>query len=425
MTRITDQALRTSVDHMKMVFDSVPYLMWFKDAEGRYVVVNKSFLSYFSITDPEYPVGKTDHEIWPNEPGNPFNFMEIESDPEAPPVVIDGKPDPTGRRSWFEVCRRPVFGTGGRFIGTVGYAHDVTSRVVAEMALEKLTEGAPATVPADPGADSAGIPETGQPENTMTEAPGDAALPGSLEGLRVLVTEDNKFNQLHLKTLLGKLGATAEIADHGKQAVEILQHKSFDLILMDLQMPEMDGITAATIIRRELGLKTPILAVTADVHDEITGRCNAAGIQGYVTKPFYLNELFDKITTALSQPLLTVRLADISRLSKMVSHDQKMTSLLIKKFISVTPAYVNDLKMASAKHDIIAIENQSHKLKGAIDAISTDIMRNLIVNINEIAKVGKFTPDKYVETPELYEMIDSFLYYFPELIRQLETEIPS
>jgi CheY-like chemotaxis protein len=245
----------------------------------------------------------------------------------------------------------------------------------------------------------------------------------SLNGVSILVVEDNKFNQFVAQAILEKWGATVEICDDGEPAIERLRNESFDLILMDIQMPEMDGITATNIIRKELGLKTPILALTANVMVEIFELCDQAGMQGYVSKPIDEHNFYEKIVSALKPPDEPVRLVDISNLAKLFNHDKKMIGQMIRQFIEVIPLYVNDLKLAAEKQDIVAIEKHSHKIKGAIVAVATDIMRSQIIRINDIGKIGRDTPEKFVEQEELYKFINDFLRAFPELIKQLENEI--
>jgi signal transduction histidine kinase/AmiR/NasT family two-component response regulator len=245
----------------------------------------------------------------------------------------------------------------------------------------------------------------------------------SLDGIRVLLVEDNKFNQFIAQAILEKWDVTVEISEDGEQAVESLRKESFDLILMDLQMPVMDGITATMIIRNELRLETPILALTANVLAGIIDRCTQAGMQGYISKPIDENDLFEKIMSVISFNPKPVQLADITTLAKILSNNQMMIDELIWTFIDVMPAYVNDLKIAAENHDIIAIEAHSHKIKGAIDAVSTNLIKQLIADINKIGKIGRETPEQYVETPELYKMIDTFIGYFPELLKQLQKEI--
>ena len=106
--------------------------------------------------------------------------------------------------------------------------------------------------------------------------------------LQVLVAEDNSVNQRLVSRILERRGHSVEIAAHGRQAVEALAAQSFDLILMDVQMPIMDGFEATAAIRaRELesGAHTPIVALTAHAMSGDQQRCAQAGMDAYLTKP--------------------------------------------------------------------------------------------------------------------------------------------
>ncbi|MCX6278327.1 MAG: PAS domain S-box protein [Bacteroidetes bacterium] len=249
----------------------------------------------------------------------------------------------------------------------------------------------------------------------------------SLSGYRILLVEDNKFNQFIAEAMLEKWGATTMIAEDGQQAVDKLRVESFDLILMDIQMPVMDGITASKIIRQNLKLQTPILALTANVVKGIVDRCEKAGMQGYISKPFDEDELYARIFSALKlfpkvekveKPvhIETINLCDVSMLAKMVGNDPGMLKKMIKKFLEVIPGYVSDLAEAANQHDMDAIQKTSHKIKSSIRLVSNDTMCNLIETINKIAKTGQ-------ENGELYELIQNFLSYFYLLSEQLKKQI--
>ena len=124
----------------------------------------------------------------------------------------------------------------------------------------------------------------------------------TLKGKKVLLVEDNKFNQFIAQSLLDKFGMSSDIASHGQHAVEMVRSNDYDLILMDLQMPVMDGITASGIIRKELGISTPILALTANVVKGIIEKCSEAGMNGYVSKPFDTDDFLKKINEILCCP---------------------------------------------------------------------------------------------------------------------------
>ncbi|NVO19560.1 MAG: response regulator [Bacteroidetes bacterium] len=137
------------------------------------------------------------------------------------------------------------------------------------------------------------IPSPGIEDNTA-----------ELQGKTILLVEDNKFNQFIAQALLEKWGINTEIAEHGRQAVDMLKSKSYDLILMDIQMPVMDGITATNIIRNKLNNDTPILALTANVVKGIVEKCLLAGMNGYVSKPFNAEEFYEKLVSVLRTNVL-------------------------------------------------------------------------------------------------------------------------
>ncbi len=119
--------------------------------------------------------------------------------------------------------------------------------------------------------------------------------------IRVLLVEDNATNQLVAKTALGKFGIEPDIAANGLEAVEAVRRKDYDIVLMDMQMPEMDGIAATRIIRRMPGAaKTvPIVGLTANTFESDITSCHEAGMNGHLGKPFSRDELIVAIAHAL------------------------------------------------------------------------------------------------------------------------------
>ena len=121
-----------------------------------------------------------------------------------------------------------------------------------------------------------------------------ANLSNNALGLHVLLAEDNKINQKVAKTLLEKLGCTAEVVENGRQAIDNIESHQYDVVLMDIQMPEMDGISAIQEIRRrEANLKShlPVIALTAHAMEGDAQRCIAAGMDGYLAKPINVTQL--------------------------------------------------------------------------------------------------------------------------------------
>ena len=123
-----------------------------------------------------------------------------------------------------------------------------------------------------------------------------------IKNIKVLVVEDMALNQLLMKTLLDDFGFERDIAANGKIAIEKLQTKSYDIILMDLQMPEMNGFEATEYIRNKLNSKIPIIALTADVTTVDLAKCKAVGMNDYIAKPVDERLLYNKIVGLVKKP---------------------------------------------------------------------------------------------------------------------------
>jgi CheY-like chemotaxis protein len=116
--------------------------------------------------------------------------------------------------------------------------------------------------------------------------------------LKILVAEDNAVNQRVVKRVLEKAGHTVVIAGNGKQALDEFDRQRFDLILMDIQMPEMDGFEATEAIREReewSSIRTPIIALTAHAMSGDRERCLSHGMDGYIQKPINTSEMFQAI----------------------------------------------------------------------------------------------------------------------------------
>lgn len=121
----------------------------------------------------------------------------------------------------------------------------------------------------------------------------------ALQGLRILVVEDNPVNQMLITRSLEHWGVDYLTAQHGREAIEQLRKDAVDLIIMDLQMPEMDGFEATHIIREQLLLDTPIIALTANTDSDNQQRCLANGMNAFLSKPVSLPQLQRKIAELL------------------------------------------------------------------------------------------------------------------------------
>jgi two-component system CheB/CheR fusion protein len=123
----------------------------------------------------------------------------------------------------------------------------------------------------------------------------------TIKNVKVLVAEDLALNQLLIKIILLDLGFEIDIADNGKGAIDLLKKKQYDIILMDLQMPIMNGFEATAYIRHEMNNKTPIIALTADVTTVDIGKCLSVGMNDYISKPIDEEILYHKIVKYLKK----------------------------------------------------------------------------------------------------------------------------
>jgi CheY-like chemotaxis protein len=145
------------------------------------------------------------------------------------------------------------------------------------------------------------VEQAGEELTALQEAI-ESVAPSEFPHLRVLVAEDNVLNQRVIVRLLGKMGCTVDVASNGREAVEMVRLLGYDLVLMDCQMPEMDGYEATSRIRRWEGNErhVPIAALTAHAMKGDRDLCLQAGMDHYLSKPFQVDELKQVLAGARS-----------------------------------------------------------------------------------------------------------------------------
>jgi signal transduction histidine kinase/CheY-like chemotaxis protein len=221
-------------------------------------------------------------------------------------------------------------------------------------------------------------------------------------GLRILVAEDNPVNQLVALRMLEKRGHTVTVAGDGEQALAAIAKTEFDVVLMDVQMPGMDGLQATAAIReRERGTTKhlPIVALTAHAMREDRQRCLDAGMDAYLTKPFNANQLFEIFEGLLPRQNGHVPAGssdavisdvppsfDRAALSERMDADEEMLREVVELFLADCPRMLDDLRTARRAGTGGAVALAAHTLKGALLAISAAPAADIAARLERAAR---------------------------------------
>ena len=227
-------------------------------------------------------------------------------------------------------------------------------------------------------------------------------LPKLQRKLHILLAEDNPVNQRLAVRLLEKEGHAVEVAENGLQAIEKFQTVRFDLVLMDVQMPEIDGLEATARIRA-LEFHTqkhiPIIAMTAHAMKGDRERCLQAGMDEYITKPIHRDKLLRVISEQASSeqvmaesissemPLPTTVL-DQSELMLRVEGDKDMLKELIDIFVSESVSILGQLDEAVQSKNSGALQSTAHKLKGSLGVFGARAATGAAAELEQIGKSG-------------------------------------
>jgi PAS domain S-box-containing protein len=213
--------------------------------------------------------------------------------------------------------------------------------------------------------------------------------------LRILLAEDNLMNQkLALKVLEGEFGFDVEIADNGKIALDKLRRESYDVVLMDIQMPEMDGYEATTEIRNTLGLDVPVIAMTAHAMSGEREKCLALGFNEYISKPFKVETLLSTIVTfAGEKPApepkktnsMNEKLTNLSYLQNLAKGDAAFMKDMLQTFILQMPQYMKNLKDATENGSWEEVRITAHKMNSPLNMLGVVHLEEIIRKIEEYA----------------------------------------
>jgi two-component system sensor histidine kinase/response regulator len=230
------------------------------------------------------------------------------------------------------------------------------------------------------------------PAEVLPAAPAAAPVPAlaAARALQILLAEDNPVNQMTATTMFEKLGHVVVVANNGRQAIDKLNEQAFDVVFMDVQMPEMDGVTATGEIRKQeqaTGKHIPIVAMTAHAMKGDKEKCLAAGMDDYVAKPIRrkdLSEVLARIVerfltpaTANEEPAAAAgadanedkgMILDEEALLEECDNDKSMLGRMVEIFDRDNRDRLPRLREAVRSGDAVAVKEEAHALKGGIGA---------------------------------------------------------
>jgi PAS domain S-box-containing protein len=228
--------------------------------------------------------------------------------------------------------------------------------------------------------------------------------------LRILLAEDNDINQMMAINLLQKRGHHITVANNGREALALLERQVFDVVLMDVQMPELDGFkTTAAIRAREAGngMRLPIIAMTAHALKGDRERCLAAGMDGYISKPVKSAELFTALEMFMPKVAGEAASAkngssaqsdhtahevfDRTALLQYVDGDMELLRTIVERFLDKSPTMLAKIQEAIASSDSKALEFNAHSLKGTVGNFFAEPAREAATRLETLGREGNLT----------------------------------
>ena len=268
----------------------------------------------------------------------------------------------------------------------------------------------------------------GEPARKSLQAPQRRVRVGSSRArLRVLVAEDNEINQLVARRIFEKLGHKVKIVGNGREAVSAIKSGRFDLVAMDVQMPEMDGLAATIAVRnleKKAGTHIPIIAMTAHAMKGDRERCFGAGMDGYVSKPIRAQELARVISQVMSLQK-TRKVEASSRNQTKSAIDQKallagvdgnrgLLRELARLFLADYPQHLAQIKNALRAGDTEALAKAVHTLKGAVGNFAARKAAAATQSLEVLAKGGELGA-----ASDAYSTLESELAVLSEELKKI------
>lgn len=257
--------------------------------------------------------------------------------------------------------------------------------------------------------------------------PENVAFEPELKNIKVLVVEDMPLNQLLMKTILDDFGFERDIAENGKIAIEKMQEKDYDIVLMDLQMPVMNGFETTKYIRNTLKLDLPIIALTADVTTVDLAKCKAVGMNDYIAKPVDDHILYNKIISLAKKPSYNIeseiagtlgntskatrpqiKHIDLEYLKTRTKSNPKLMMEMISIFLQQTPPLLEAMRQSVLDKNWQMLAAAIHKIIPSFVIMGMDSnLGKMARQIQDNANTEKFTDETAKMVVELANICNS------------------
>lgn len=220
----------------------------------------------------------------------------------------------------------------------------------------------------------------------------DKASKNCFEGTRVLLVEDNEMNRFIAIQSLNFVGCVVTEADNGMVAIEKLRAADFDIVLMDIQMPVMDGVEATKLIRSELSKEVPIIALTANAFKHDIDLYLSVGMNDYLIKPYREDDLYSKIGMFRNYNMIVEQtqipkeekpLYSLTQLQEIGKDDKNFVDSMLRMFVNVVSQGIIQFKEHLANNDIESIRKLAHKIKPNIQILEIAAISDKILLIEK------------------------------------------
>lgn len=245
----------------------------------------------------------------------------------------------------------------------------------------------------------------------------------NIDGARILLVEDNDLNRMVAQNSLQYFNCSVVEVENGIEALDILKKQEFDVILMDIQMPEMDGIEATKIIRNEYKIKTPIIALTANAFKTEIEKCKNAGMDDYVTKPFEETTLLETIAKHLfknkevkrqnNQSARESKHYNLSSLHSLSRGNKDFVLKMVSIFVEQTSEVVQKIDQAIEENNFLEVSRLIHKIKPSVQGMGVN---SVMEEIKLLEKVSKETEDK----EQIRSLFETIKYTLTIVVQELK-----